>query len=84
MATDCDGKLSKLLQFRDFRRTSRVPASATGRFCYDPAVAARSAAQAAADDRYGAAVWHIAEVWQGRDDGRWLYAENWFGEAERP
>jgi len=43
-----------------------------------------SAAQAAADDRYGTAVWHIAEVWKGRDDGRWLYAENWFGEAERP
>ncbi|WP_405234410.1 CpcT/CpeT family chromophore lyase [Lentisalinibacter salinarum] len=43
-----------------------------------------SAAQAAADDRYGTAVWHIAEVWDGRDDGRWLYAENWFGEAERP
>ena len=43
-----------------------------------------SAAQAAADDRYGVALWHIAEIWPGRDDGRWLYAENWFGDAEKP
>ncbi len=43
-----------------------------------------SAAQAAADDRYGTAIWHIEEIWEGRDDGRWLYAENWFGEAEQP
>lgn len=43
-----------------------------------------SAAQAAADERYGTATWHIAEIWPGRDDGRWLYAENWFGDAESP
>jgi len=43
-----------------------------------------SAAQAATDERYGTALWHIGEIWPGRDDGRWLYAENWFGEAERP
>ncbi|HKL62124.1 MAG TPA: CpcT/CpeT family chromophore lyase [Woeseiaceae bacterium] len=43
-----------------------------------------SAAQAAVDDRYGNVVWHIAEIWPGRDDGRWLYAENWFGEAQKP
>jgi CpeT protein len=43
-----------------------------------------SAAQAAADDRYGNATWHIAEIWPGREDGRWLYAENWFGEADAP
>ena len=42
-----------------------------------------SAARAAADERYGVAVWHVAEIWPDREDGRWLYSENWFGEAAR-
>ncbi len=43
-----------------------------------------SAAQAAADDRYGTAVWHIAEAWPGDDEVRWLYAENWMQDGEKP
>lgn len=44
-----------------------------------------TAAQAAQDQRYGTAVWHIAEIW--RDPGsaeRWIYAESWMEGAARP
>jgi CpeT protein len=43
-----------------------------------------SAAQAAADARYGVATWHFAELADGGGETRWLYAENWLGEAEAP
>lgn len=44
-----------------------------------------TAAQAAADSRYDAVTWHIAEIWADRDpDARWLYSESWMDEAERP
>ena len=44
-----------------------------------------SSAQAARDDRYDVAIWHIAEIWQ--DDNRqerWLYSESWLDGAEAP
>ena len=44
-----------------------------------------SAAQAAQDQRYGTAIWHLAEIWQRPDPGeRWIYAESWMADAERP
>ncbi|MEO1245028.1 MAG: CpcT/CpeT family chromophore lyase [Pseudomonadota bacterium] len=44
-----------------------------------------TAAQAASDSRYDAVTWHIAEIWQDReDDGRWLYSESWIDGSERP
>ncbi len=44
-----------------------------------------SAAQAAADSRYDAVTWHIAEIWQDRDpNGRWLYVESWIDGSEAP
>ena len=37
-----------------------------------------SAAQAAQDQRYGTAVWHLVEVWRKEDAAeRWIYAESW-------
>ena len=43
-----------------------------------------SAEQAAVDDRYETATWQMSEIWPERDDGRWLYSENWIGGAESP
>ena len=44
-----------------------------------------SAAQAAADSRYDAVTWHIAEIWTDRDpDGRWLYTESWTDGSDAP
>jgi uncharacterized protein (DUF1330 family) len=44
-----------------------------------------SAAQAARDSRYGTAIWHIREIWAGRDGGaRWLYTESWMKDAKAP
>ncbi|NJD31880.1 MAG: hypothetical protein FIB04_08345 [Gammaproteobacteria bacterium] len=44
-----------------------------------------SEAQAARDPAYGAATWHVAEVWAGRGkDERWLYSESWMKDAPVP
>jgi hypothetical protein len=44
-----------------------------------------SEAQAAKDPAYGAATWHIAEIWRGRGQGeRWLYSESWMKDAPAP
>ncbi len=43
-----------------------------------------SAAQAASDSRYGVATWHIAERPGDDGDVRWLYVENWLGDAQAP
>jgi uncharacterized protein (DUF1330 family) len=44
-----------------------------------------SAAQAAQDQRYGTAVWHIAEIWRdAAAKERWIYAESWMEGAEAP
>ena len=37
------------------------------------------------DQRYGTAIWHIAEIWQDRSDwARWLYTESWIKDAPQP
>lgn len=43
-----------------------------------------SAAQAARDDRYDTAIWHIAEIWPSEAGPRWLYTESWLDGADRP
>ncbi len=43
-----------------------------------------TSAQAKSDDRYDHAIWHIVEIWTDRDDGPWLYTENWMAGAEKP
>ena len=44
-----------------------------------------SAAQAREDERYGTAVWHIAEIWPDRGrNSRWLYIESWINDAPAP
>ncbi len=44
-----------------------------------------SSAQAEADDRYFAIELHVRPIWQGRDDGPWLYVEQAAARAvERP
>lgn len=44
-----------------------------------------SAAQAGQDQRYGTAVWHLAEIWRDPQSAeRWIYAESWMEGAERP
>jgi uncharacterized protein (DUF1330 family) len=44
-----------------------------------------SAAQAAQDQRYGTAVWHLVEIWRKEDAAeRWIYAESWMEGSERP
>jgi uncharacterized protein (DUF1330 family) len=42
-------------------------------------------AQAAADSRYGVAIWHIAEIWSDDDETvRWIYVESWMKDADAP
>lgn len=44
-----------------------------------------SAAQAAADQRFGTAVWHLAEIWRDpQATERWIYAESWMEGADKP
>lgn len=43
-----------------------------------------SAAQAAMDSRYDEVTWHIAEIWAGEANGRWLYTESWMAGADAP
>jgi len=44
-----------------------------------------SEAQSRGDDRYGVAIWHLAEIWPGGPAGdRWLYTESWMRGADRP
>jgi uncharacterized protein (DUF1330 family) len=41
--------------------------------------------QAKQDTRYDTAIWHIAEIWPGREQrARWLYSESWLEDAKRP
>lgn len=67
--------------------TAVVPAAAD---TLDEYVAYRSgvfssAAQAAADSRYDAVTWHIAEIWTDRDpEGRWLYTESRIDGSDAP
>lgn len=43
-----------------------------------------SAAQAATDSRYDLITWHVAEIWNGDSEQRWLYIESWMDAAEAP
>lgn len=43
-----------------------------------------SADQAAVDERYDVAIWHVREIWTGDEERRWLYVESWLEDAEAP
>jgi len=43
-----------------------------------------SEAQAKQDARYDVITWHIAEIWPGRGDDRWIYTESWMPGAPAP
>lgn len=44
-----------------------------------------SESQAALDQRYGTAVWHLAEIWRDPASAeRWIYAESWMKGAGQP
>lgn len=44
-----------------------------------------SADQAALDQRYDVAIWHVTEIWSGESETtRWLYVESWLEDAESP
>lgn len=40
--------------------------------------------QAAVDERYDVAIWHVREIWPGDADRRWLYVESWLEGADAP
>ncbi len=44
-----------------------------------------TAQQAKLDARYDTAIWHLGEIWPGREAGvRWMYSESWMKDAKAP
>jgi CpeT protein len=77
--------LARVLAFAALASSAPAGASALDDYLRLQLGSWTSAAQAAQDQRYGTAVWHLAEIWRdAQAQERWIYAESWMEGAERP